>query len=423
MSFSGTPLGQGRRLDHQTFLKGASQTTTTTVQSPPRRAPINPPASYAYGCVSPPTMFPHPFTRSFCHTSPCRAPNFEPRSPSKSGSPSASPRSRRSQVNRAEGTAQDEDNDLSSRYNELKQRNHALTNRPGSSLGPGIITTPPQPTDATLKDTSVNIASAFHQAASSYTIQTTMSTTSSWSNSRANLPRSTSVEYEQQAHSASQRRLAVPPGRTGARSKPTSRVGSTNSRNSDIENERSGEAIAPNGRAKSPFDALADFTKRAMAPAATFIMRQRSQDPEDVSSRQTTEATLVPQNINSESYDYAEEEEEVQRMERAAKRASTSQTHKRNRMSLDNKAYLPSASEDDESDGGGDGERKGRRRRKKKEVGGPLRNLPVTSYDKRKKKRGRQGREDGGDEDGSGSDVHDEERSYEQVRHFPLQIY
>ena len=53
MSFSGTPLGQGRRLDHQTFLKGGSSTQVQAElsNSPPRRVPsINPiPLSYAYG--------------------------------------------------------------------------------------------------------------------------------------------------------------------------------------------------------------------------------------------------------------------------------------------------------------------------------------------------------------------------------------
>ena len=341
-----------------------------------------------------------------------RAPTSVSRPTNKPGSPGPLKIDRLGSNYTEEGTEEDEL--LLSRYTQLKERNQSLANRPGSALGPGIITTPPQPTGATLKDTSVNIASAFHQAASSYTAQA-MATTGSWVNSRVNIPRSTSIEYEKEAQSASHRRLAAPPSRssirTGGGSKPSSKTGSA-TRGSDIENEHSRE-MHPIGRAKSPFDHLADITKRAMAPAATFLMRQRSQEPEDiqVGSRQATDITLVMQNNNSTSYDYADEEEQFEQMQKSAKRNAA--THKRNRMSMDNKAYRPTVSDlEEESDDEMGDDKKGRRRRKKKDSagGGPLRTLPVAQYDKRKKKRGRNGRDDD-----SGSDVQDQELVSEQV--------
>lgn len=295
------------------------------------------------------------------------------------------------------------DDDRTARYSQLKQRNQALASRPGSSLGPGVITTPPQPTPASAKDTSVNIASAFHQALNTMAPSEPANARSS---SRSQVPRSTSVEYEEQAQNASQRRLAAPPRRVGG-SKPPSRV---SVRGSDIENENSGETAPANGRGKSPFAHISDLTSRAMSQA-TFLMRQRSQEPEDPRppSRQATDATLVAQ-ANGNSYGYSDEEEQFQEISKSANKPVSS-VHKRGRMSMDNKAYQPTNSDfEDESEEDPEDERKGRRRRKKKEVGGgPLRTLPVTQYDKRKKRKSRGGK--GGEEDGS----YDEEQEEQEA--------
>ena len=350
----------------------------------------------------------YPFTRSQCKT-PCRAPNYEPQSPRKSGS--ASPKARRAQpAQTTDEGSRDEDDNILTRYNQLKQRNEELASRPG---GPGIITTPPQPS---VKDTSVNIASAFFQAASSFTAGNVMSASSRWSN-KQNLPRSTSVEYEQQAQSTSHRRLAPPPSRTGSRmgaSKPNSRA---SARGSDIENERSGDVIGPTGRAKSPFDIMADVATGVMKPVATILMRQRSQEPEGIQSRQGTDATLVAQNNNSTSYDYAEEEEEVERMDKAKRSTVGSQVPRRGRISTDNMAYRPTMSDlEDESEAEEDDDgRKGRRRRKKKldAGGGTLQSLPKVNYDKRRKRRGKNGRPGEDEEDGSIEDQ--EQEQSEQV--------
>lgn len=337
-------------------------------------------------------------------------------------SPTASPRARRNAspsrvqalLNRPlDGGPIDEDELLNSRYNFLKQRNEALANRPGASLGPGVITTPPQPSAATLKDTSVNIASAFQQAA----VETyAMNATSSKSNGqRTNVPRSTSVEYEEQSRSTSHRRLAVPPNRAGGRSggsKPPSKVGST-ARGSDAENE----VIGANGRAKSPFDVLSDYARKAITPATEIFMKQRTPEPDpdeiNIPSRQATDTTLVSQ--NAVSYDYADEEAAYQSLEKKTNSAA----HKRNRMSTDNKAYRPTASdleasseEDDDDD-----ERKGRRRKsKKKDVGGSLPNFPVVQYDKKKRRKARGDKGNGSvEEERSVSDEHVEQVSIKYI--------
>lgn len=300
-----------------------------------------------------------------------------------------------------------DDEERTARYSQLKQRNQALANRPGSSIGPGVITTPPQPTPASAKDTSVNIASAFHQALNA---MAPAEPTNNWQANRTHVPRSTSVEYEQQAQNSSHRRLAAPPRRMGG-SKPVSRA---SARGSDAENDHSGEVAQANGRGKSPFEHISDLTSRAMSQA-TFLMRQRSQESEDVAppSRHATDKTLVGGNSNS--YDYADEEEMYQEMSKSAKKPAST-IRGRNRISMDNKAYQPPTSDfEEESEEDAGDERKGRRRKKKKDVGGgPLRTLPVTQYDKRKKRKSRGGK--GEAEDGSNEEAQDEQESVaEQV--------
>ena len=49
MSFTSTPLGQGRRLDHHTFLNKPNSNHHRHPNDPSRRAI---PTSYAYGCVT-----------------------------------------------------------------------------------------------------------------------------------------------------------------------------------------------------------------------------------------------------------------------------------------------------------------------------------------------------------------------------------
>jgi SUN domain-containing protein 1/2 len=156
------------------------------------------------------------------------------------------------------------------------------------------------------------------------------------------------------------------------------------------------EETAPeqNGRGKSPFDQVIGAAKRVIinAPAAaTYYVRQRSREPDE------------PVAVNG-SYDYEEEERDVQQNKRAA-----AANHKRNRMSTDNKAYKPSTSdlESDEDFIDDDGKKKRRKKKRKESVGGPLTSLPVAGYDKRKKKPKRGSKGNAGEVDeGSDSDSH-----------------
>lgn len=213
----------------------------------------------------------------------------------------------------------------------------------------------------------------------------------------AHVPRSTSVEYESQSQSTNSRRLAAPPSRnqprptSSARAKPLSKTKSVSQvLGSEGEDEPRPEL---NGREKSPFEQVIGAAKRAIinAPAAaTYYVRQRSREPDE------------PVAVNG-SYDYSAEERDIQAQ---SKRSSAS--HKRNRMSTDNKAYKPSTSDLDESDEDfidEDGKKRRRKKKKKDATGGPLTTLPVAGYDKRKKKpkRGSKGNaaevEEGSDSD------------------------
>lgn len=160
-------------------------------------------------------------------------------------------------------------------------------------------------------------------------------------------------------------------------------------------------------RGKSPFEQVVDVSKRALTSATSFYMRPRSTEPADISAANTTT------NGRDSSYDYASEEQDYQETMRqklareqqeqsASKRPALS--HKRNRMSADNKAYQPSQSDmEGDSDDVSDDGRKRKRKVKKKDLGGgPLTTLPVAGYDKRrKKKRGSKTNVEGEEDDSS----------------------
>ncbi|KAK7033206.1 hypothetical protein R3P38DRAFT_2921344, partial [Favolaschia claudopus] len=320
MSFAGTPLGQGRRRDHSSFL------------GKPQSPRINSHTSYSYG-----------------------APALGSRSPPKVA-----------------------------RQNSSDSQSQSL-----------------DPEKWSVKDTSVNIASAFHQAATDM-----QNPNASWASgsTRTAVPRSTSVEYESQTQSTSARRLAAPPSRlqtrppsSASRTKPLSKTQSVR----HVPDSEGEDEPAPdqNGRGKSPFDQVIGAAKRVInsASAATYYVRQRSQEQDE------------PVAVNG-SYDYSAEERDMQSQ---SKRSFAN--HKRNRMSTDNKAYKPSTS-DLESDGedytDDEGRKKRRKKKKKESVGGPLTSLPVAAYDKRKKKakKGSKGNaaeaEEGSDSDSHATDKH-----------------
>ena len=274
--------------------------------------------------------------------------------------------------------------------------------------GPKIFGEAPKPDKWAVKDTSVNVATAFQLAASTEADMSTgaagfTNPNAAWaSTSRtAAIPRSSSVEYESNA-SALSRRLAPPPNKLGrgptsstaGRDKPPSRNGSSylTVPDSDVDEERL------NSRAKSPIGNIVDAAKNILGPAI-FYVRAQSREP----SNQAGDKTHASQ----DSYSYEQEDKDYQ----AAK-----QKQRRNRISTDNKAYKPPV-EDDESEFSDD--EKGRKRRKKVKkgpLGGPLHTLPTVGPEKRRKKRSGKGNNSFGDEV-EGSEEEYEEEEEEEVSH------
>lgn len=246
---------------------------------------------------------------------------------------------------------------------------------------------------------------------------TSVNPNDSWASgnrSGTNLPRSTSVEYEKETQSTVNRRLAPPPNRLAQRNaRPVSKTTSIRHvPGSDGEEEE----LQEDGRGKTPFEQIVEISKR-FAPAQ-FLMRQRSQEPE------TPETGNGNANHDqSTSYEYSAEEREYQ----ATVGQKATVRHRRNRMSTDNKAYRPTVSDLEETDEEiSDGGRRTRRKKGRKSgaVGGPLTNLPVAGYDKRRRRRkgtkgnGAEGEEENEDEDDDESDEENQEieRVSEQVR-------
>ncbi|KAF8896317.1 hypothetical protein BD779DRAFT_1466295 [Infundibulicybe gibba] len=364
MSFSGTPLGQGRRLDRDTFL-GKSNLTENRPPSPRHIIPT----SYTYG-----------------------APTLSSRSP---------PKPDRSATNIGED-AEDQDAPALDRFARFKQREATLSTRPG---GPKIITEPPNPERWASKDTSVNIASAFIQAAAGDMPANNPNNAWASGSTRPNaVPRSTSVEYEAEAQAATSRRLAVPPNRlpvprntTGR--KPISKTSSVR----HVPDSEGEDTLDAGGRAKSPLEnvvgAVYNVAKRALPASASYYLVPRPQESEDGPTEHQT-----PANGKDSSYDYSAEEREVQQSRRQHI------VHKRNRISVDNKAYKPTASDEGSDEDFEDDGKTRRRGKKKKEIGGPLSTLPSIGQTKRRKRKSRGDTANGPE----GDDIDDEDNSIER---------
>ena len=222
-----------------------------------------------------------------------------------------------------------------------------------------------KPEKWTVKDTSVNIATAFTQAATDMN-PTHSKPNNSWvssSRSNINVPRSTSVEYEATAPTAFNRKHLVPPppdrlGRATARKPPSKTLSIRHVSNSEGEED---------GRAKSPFERVLGLGKQTLSQA-TFYVQQRSmsREPEELSLEQN-QSPAINGNGNESSYDYADEESAYQVSQN--KRHGVAQ--KRGRIPIDNKAYKPPLSESD-SELSDEGKINGRTRRKKKKKGSSM---------------------------------------------------
>ncbi|KAG7451264.1 uncharacterized protein BT62DRAFT_984448 [Guyanagaster necrorhizus] len=323
MSFAGTPLGQGRRLDHSTFL-GKPASNGNRPPSPQRLVPT----SFTYG-----------------------APLLGPRSPSK---PTSS-RERRAVTDHDDGEAP------------------ALT-RPG---GPQLYTSPPHsPEKWSVKDTSVNIATAFTQAA--YNMQAG-NPNNSWASSRpiTSYHRGTSAEYEQISRATGQRRLAAPPNRfNNPPNRPPSRAPNTLSKAPSLQQVPDSEGEENTGaRARSP---LAELASKTLANAS-FYLRRPSHEPEDLSVEQPSA------NGKNNSYDYSAEERDFQNQQQTAPRRKTI-LRRGGGMSSDNKAYKPTQSDMEESDEEFVDDDNRKRKPKKKDAG-RLTTLPTIGETKRRKKK------------------------------------
>ena len=251
-----------------------------------------------------------------------------------------------------------------------------------------------------VKDTSVQIANAFHQAATSENPMpppAPINPNDAWATGatrRANLPRSTSVEYEKETQSTATRRLNPPPTNRLPPRRPISKTGSTN-----LVPDSEDEAPPPTyTRGKSPFDHVADTVRSLVS----VHMKPRSPERER----------------SMASYDYASEEREYRNEpptpQQPQKKAPAS---KRNRISSDNKAYKPTASDLEESDEDFvDGDRKRRRKKKRNDsIGGPLTTLPVAGYDK-KRRRKKNAKGEYVEEEEDDSETDEQSKISEQVR-------
>ncbi|KAG6862574.1 hypothetical protein C0995_000123 [Termitomyces sp. Mi166 len=260
----------------------------------------------------------------------------------------------------------DADDDVPALSRFYRQKQERAASHPGA---PKTTTSPLRPDRWDLPDTTVNIAGAFNSAVNS------MSTANqSWSSTASQPPprqvgRGTSVEYEDGAANASRRLQISKPGSSSRTRKPPSKNGSLTVPDSEGEEERSSRIE----REKSPFMEIVDTVKSAVG-TATFFAKQRLMEPSEPPRERERET----------SYDYENEQREYENL--SARRIKPP-THKRNRMSEDNRAYLPGQSEgESDEDYESDGKTK-KRKKKKKESVGSMNNLPVIAPDKRRKKR------------------------------------
>ncbi|KAF4597235.1 hypothetical protein EYR40_007687 [Pleurotus pulmonarius] len=280
---------------------------------------------------------------------------------------------------------------------------------------PKIITSPPRSPEK-LHNTTVNVASAFQQAAlQSEAMNPNDSWASGASASYRNVPRSTSVDYEKETQNTSARRLAAPPRRNNAlpprATKPLSKSGSINTNivpDSQLDEEPSQLENRSYQRGKSPMvDAINGVYQKV-----SFYMRARSNEPEN----SLDHSGNGPQ--DDASYSYDQEEQQFQASQPTNTRKLNS--HRRRNISVDNKAYKPSQSDLEQSDS--DFEDDGRKRRKKAKKGGPhggpLNSLPVTQYDKRKRRKSKGGKGGAeGEEEGSAGEEMDDEASQSNTSH------
>ncbi|KAG6842320.1 hypothetical protein C0991_010608 [Blastosporella zonata] len=329
MSFGQTPLQNSRRLDHNTFLN-----------KPPSNEPRDPK--------------PLPTTSAiYGHPDP-----VSPRRDLDANAPALD------------------------RFRRLKQEQAA--SRPGA---PKTATSPLKPDRWDIPNTSVNIAGAYNTAVGTILTSSMNTHNQSWSSGITtpqppinHVGRSTSEEFEQSAATANAKRLQISgrpgPSRSHIARKPISK--SASFRNGVPDSEAEDDQPSRKERGKSPFEEMVDVAKGILGATTYFMKQQLPQEPGE------------PRKAREDSYGYEAEEREYQaQTSLSTRRNTTAPTHKRNRMSEDNRAYKPEQSEEEsEEEDGSDGKTK-RRKKKKKEPAGTMNNLPVIPPERRRKKKAR----------------------------------
>ncbi|OBZ72643.1 Spindle pole body-associated protein sad1 [Grifola frondosa] len=289
------------------------------------------------------------------------------------------------------------------RFARLK-REQADQSRSSAATASSHIRALPHPEKWSVKDTSVNIAGAFNQAATSADdIMPPANPNEAWaSGARKPAPHRSTVRREGDTVTTASRRLAQPPRRLGA-SRVVRPISKTHSVQHvpDSEGEEV-EEVHNTSRGKSPFEQVIEATKR-MVPTA-FFMKERSQEPENES---------LPLNGNSglrdqSSYDYSAEERDFEASSgQIPPSRRTIPNRKRNRLSSDSKAYRPSMSDLEESDEDFAEDRKRTKRKKGKKNGA------LDMKRRRRKRENQNGMEEDEDDDSSDSQEEvDEEPSH-----------
>ena len=226
-----------------------------------------------------------------------------------------------------------------------------------------------------VKDTSVQIANAFQQAATTENPMpppVPINPNDAWitgATRRTNLPRSTSVEYEKETQSTATRRLNPPPANRFQSRRPISKTGSIN-----LVSDSEEEAPPNYTRGKSPFEHVTDTVRSLVNPVVNIHMKARSPEREQ---------SMTSYDYASEERDYRNQPATPQQLQRKAPPS------KRNRIPSDNKAYKPTVSDLEQSDEDFvDDDRKRRRKKKRNDsIGGPLTTLPVAGYDKKRRRK------------------------------------
>ncbi|KAG6813396.1 hypothetical protein H0H92_011373 [Tricholoma furcatifolium] len=285
------------------------------------------------------------------------------------------------------------------RIQQLKQQQ--AVSHPG---GPKTTTSPLKPDRWDVPDTTVQIAGAFNSAVNS-ALASMNNPNQSWASNASqpslnSLRRSTSVEYEAAAANAKRLQISSRPGpssRSHVPRKPLSKSASYTNGVPDSEGEE--QEPARKERGKSPFMDIVERASRAVDTATYFARRRLTEPGEPSQERQERET----------SYGYEEEEREFQNRA-SSDRRSVVANQKRNRLSVDNRAYKPTLSDEESDDEDNDSDGKTRKRKKKKrEPAGAMNNLPVISADKRKKRKSKSKKDTSGELDGDEGTGSDEE--------------